>query len=295
MNSSIHLAKSVQMNSSALIITCAITGAETTRERQPHLPITPKEQAEAAKEAIEAGASIIHLHVREDDGRPSQRVERFRDSIQAIREAVPQAIIQISTGGAIGEAIENRMKPLELKPEMASLNLGTMNFGDDVFFNHPKDILALALKMKQLGIVPELEVYEMGMLENAFRLFKQGHIQEPLHFQFVLGVVGGISGEPENLISLVQLLRNRFLGILNKEYHWGVAGVGRFQLPLSMQALVMGGNVRVGFEDNIFYHKGVLAKSNAQFVDRIVRIAKEMGREIATPQQAREIIGLSVK
>src|SRR5689334_6438290 len=127
-----------------VIITCAITGAETTREKQPNLPITPDEQAVAAEEAVKAGASIIHLHVREDDGKPSQRVERFEASIQAIRKRVPEVIIQISTGGAIGESIENRAKPLSLKPEMASLNLGTMNFGDDVFFNHPKDIVGLA-------------------------------------------------------------------------------------------------------------------------------------------------------
>jgi 3-keto-5-aminohexanoate cleavage enzyme len=143
-----------------VIITCAITGAETTRERQPNLPVTPKEQAQAAADAVNAGASIIHLHVREDDGKPSQRIDRFRESIDAIRVAAPGVIIQISTGGAVGESIEERAKPLLLKPEMASLNLGTMNFGDEVFMNHPKDILGLASRMRQYGVMPELEIYE---------------------------------------------------------------------------------------------------------------------------------------
>lgn len=268
-----------------VIITCAITGAETTREKQPNLPITPKEQAKAAAEAVKAGASIIHLHVREDDGKPSQRVDRFKESIDAIRAAAPGVIIQISTGGAVGESIDNRAKPLSLKPEMASLNLGTMNFGDDVFMNHPRDILGLASKMQQNGVMPELEVYEAGMLENAFRLAKQGVLREPMHFQFVLGVPGGMSGDPKNLVHLVSLLPSA-------EIHWGVAGVGRFQLPLAVQALVMGGHVRVGFEDNIFYRKGEIAKSNAQLVERVAKIAGELGREIATPAITRKLLGI---
>jgi 3-keto-5-aminohexanoate cleavage enzyme len=266
-----------------VIITCAITGAETTRERQPNLPITPQEQALASEEAVKAGASIIHLHVREDDGKPSQRVERFEESIRAIRARVPDVIIQISTGGAVGESIENRAQPLTLKPEMASLNLGTMNFGDDVFYNHPKDIVGLAERMYQLGVVPELEIYETGMLETVFRYAKQGILREPHHFQFVLGVPGGMSGDPRNLVHLVSMLPSQ-------DVHWGVPGVGRFQLPLAVQALVMGGHVRVGFEDNIFYRKGEVARSNAQLVERISRIAGELGREVATPKQARKLL-----
>lgn len=267
----------------SVMITCAITGAETTREKQPNLPITPQEQGVAAEQAVEAGASIIHLHVREDNGEPTQRLDRFREAIEAIRKRVPEAIIQISTGGAIGESIENRAKPLSLKPEMASLNLGTMNFGEDVFFNHPRDIVGLAAQMHQYGVMPELEIYEAGMLESAFRLAKQGILRGPLHFQFVLGVPGGMSGDPRNLVHLVSLLPDA-------EMHWGVAGIGRFQLPLAVQALVMGGHVRVGFEDNIFYRKGELAKSNAQLVQRIAMLARELGREVATPAQARKML-----
>lgn len=276
-----------------VIITCAITGAETTRERQPNLPITPNEQALAAAEAVKAGASIIHLHVREDDGKPSQRIERFAESISTIREKAPEAIIQISTGGAIGESIDNRAKPLTLKPEMASLNLGTMNFGEDVFFNHPRDIVGLASRMHQNGVMPELEIYEVGMLENAFRLAKQGILRPPFHFQFVLGVPGGMSGEAKNLVHLVSVLESGMSDAGNEDIHWGVAGVGRYQLPLAVQALTMGGHVRVGFEDNIFYHKGQIASSNAQLVERITRISRELGREVATPEMARKILGLS--
>ena len=272
-----------------LIITCAITGAETTREKQPNLPVTPEEQAQAAADCVKAGASIIHLHVREDDGKPSQRLERFEQAITAIRKRAPGVIIQISTGGAVGESIDNRARPLVLKPEMASLNLGTMNFGDDVFMNHPRDIVGLAAKMREHGVMPELEIYEVGMLESAFRLAKQGVISAPLHFQFVLGVPGGMSGEPANLVHLVSLMESQMPG---KTSHWGVAGVGRYQLPLAMQAMTMGGHVRVGFEDNVFYAKGVLAKSNAQLVERITRLSGELGREVATPARAREMLGI---
>lgn len=271
-----------------LIITCAITGAETTKNQQPHLPITPEEQAKAAQEAVKAGASIIHLHVRENDGTPSQRLERFEESITAIRKRAPEVIIQISTGGAIGESLDNRAGPLSLKPEMASLNLGTMNFGDDVFQNHPKDIVALAQKMTKYGVIPELEIYEAGMLEAAFTLLKKGVLKEPLHFQFVLGISGGMSGDLRNLLHLVALLESK----LGSDTHWGVAGIGRHQLPLAVHAMTLGGHVRVGFEDNIYYKKGELAKSNAQLVERVARLAKEIDRPVATPQEARQLLGI---
>ncbi len=277
-----------------LIITCAITGAETSRQKQPALPITPKEQGAAALEAFEAGASVIHLHVREDDGRPSQRPERFAESIAEIRARAPGVIIQISTGGAVGESIENRLKPLDLKPEMASLNLGTMNFGEEVFWNHPRDIGALAARMTVLGIIPELEVYETGMLETAFRMLKKGELRTPVNVQFVLGVPGGMSGEASNLLHLVGVYERLVgkAGFPMQNFHWGVAGIGRYQLPLAVQALTMGGHVRVGFEDNIFYHKGIVAKSNAELVARIARIATEVGRPLATASQARALLGI---
>ncbi|MEK6705822.1 MAG: 3-keto-5-aminohexanoate cleavage protein [Bdellovibrionota bacterium] len=278
------------MDRQSLVITCAITGAETTRDKQPNLPVTPDEQANAAYDAIAAGASVIHLHVREDDGKPSQRVERFKQAISAIKAKAPDVIIQISTGGAVGEPIDKRVQPLALKPEMASLNLGTMNFGEEIFYNHPRDIMAMAAKMHKTGIIPELEIYDVGMLESAFRLAKQGILREPLNFQFVLGVPGGMSGEPENLVYLVSILKKYGHG---KTFHWGVAGIGRNELPLAVQAIVMGGHVRVGFEDNIFYHKGELAKSNAQLVARIKMLSEELGRRVAEPVEARKLLGIS--
>lgn len=271
-----------------IILTSAITGAETSRADQPNLPITPEEQAKEAKACFEAGARVIHLHVRDDEGNPTQNMQRFEDSITAIREAVPEVIIQISTGGAVGEPFEKRLAPLALKPEMGTLNAGTLNFGDEIFENHPKDIVRLAEAFKEYGVVPEVEVYESGMIDYVARLVKRGIItHEPLHIQFVLGVPGGMSGKPKNLLYMIEHLAEEI-----PTATWAVAGIGRWHIPTSMVAMVTGGHIRSGFEDNIFYHKGVVADSNAQLVARLARIAKEIGRPIATPEQAREILAL---
>lgn len=274
-----------------IILTAAITGAETTLKDQPNLPITPKAQAIEAKACFEAGARVIHLHVREDDGSPTQRLERFRESIEAIRAAVPEVIIQISTGGAVGEAFEKRLAPLSLKPDMGTLNAGTLNFGDDIFINHPQDIIRLAEAFKEYEVVPEVEVYESGMIDVVSRLVKKGIItHSPLHLQFVLGVPGGMSGKPKNLLYMVEHLAEEI-----PTATWAVAGIGRWHLPTAMVAMVAGGHIRCGFEDNIFYHKGVVADSNAQLVARLARIAKEIGRPLATPEQTREILALPAK
>lgn len=269
-----------------LIITAAITGAETTKEMNPNLPTTPGAQAEDAANCVKAGASIIHLHVRDKKGRPSQSLDDFRASIEAIRSVCnPQPIIQISTGGAVGEDMKKRIKPIvELKPEMASLNVNSMNFGDEIFINDPKDVEKLAEHMLELGVVPEVEVYDAGDIELAQRIQKKGLLKSPVHYQFVLGVPGGLSGEAHNLTHMTRLI--------NKEDSWAVAGVGRYETPLSAMAIVMGGFVRVGFEDNVYYHKGNLADSNAQLVARIARIAKEVGREVANPSETRKILGI---
>lgn len=274
-----------------IILTAAITGAETSRKDQPNLPITPQEQAIEAKACFEAGARVIHLHVREDDGSPTQRLERFEESIKAIREAVPEVIIQISTGGAVGEAFEKRLAPLSLKPDMGTLNAGTLNFGNDIFINHPKDIVRLAEAFKEYNVVPEVEVYESGMIDIVANLVRKGVItHEPLHIQFVLGVPGGMSGKPKNLLYMIEHLAEEIPSAT-----WAVAGIGRWHIPTSMLAMVAGGHIRSGFEDNIFYHKGVIAESNAQLVARLARIANEIGRPIATPEQAREILALPGK
>ena len=271
-----------------LIITTALTGAETTKQAQPNLPITPEEQAETAATCFKAGSRVLHLHVRDDDGNPTQSLERFEDVIQRVRKAVPEMIIQMSTGGAVGEAFEKRMAPLKLKPDMATLNAGTLNFGEEVFINSPPDIERLAAYFGEVGVAPEIEVYESGMIDYVAKLVKKGLITHtPLHVQFVLGVPGGMSGKPKNLLYMAEHLKEEI-----PTATWGVAGVGRWQLPCAMMAIVMGGHVRVGFEDNIFYHKGIIADSNAQLVARVTRLAEEFGRPIATPEQTRKILGL---
>ncbi len=271
-----------------LIITTAITGAETTRKQQPALPITPDEQVQEAKRCFQAGSRVLHLHIREDDGKPSQRLERFQEVIKEVRKEVPEMIIQISTGGAVGAPFEERIAPLKLKPDMATLNAGTLNFGEEVFYNAPQDIVHLAESFKKYHVVPEVEVYESGMIDYVAKLVKKEIIvHTPLHFQFVLGVPGGMSGKPKNLLYMAEHLKEEIPSAT-----WGVAGIGKWQLACGIMAIVMGGHVRTGFEDNVYYHKGVLAKSNEQLVARIKRISEELGRPIATPKQAREILAI---
>ncbi len=267
-----------------LIITAAITGAETTKKQNPALPCTAIEQAEEAYRCWQAGASVVHLHVRDEKQSPSQSVELFEKTSQEIRNRC-DIIIQYSTGGAVGASIADRLAPLNLKPEMASLNAGSINFGNEVFENLPKDILALAAKMKLDNIKPEVEVYDLGMLEYAVTLVKQGYLDQPAHFQFVLGTKHGLSGDPENIF----LLRNK----LPAGSTFAVAGIGRHQLQLAPVAIVAGGHVRVGFEDNIYFSKGVLAKSNADLVERVSLLAKTLQREIAGPAEARKILGIT--
>lgn len=271
-----------------VIITAAITGAETRKEKQPALPISPQEQADCAYQCKLAGASVIHLHVRDDQGNPTQSIEQFSAAISKIQAACGDIIIQISTGGAIGDSLASRMAPLALTPPMATLNAGTLNFGDDIFANSLPDIKKIATSMKKNKIVPEIEVYESGMIDVVKRLIDQGLIASPHpHIQFVLGVLGGMSGKPKNLIYLAEHLQEEI-----PQATWGVAGIGKYQLPLAIQALTMGGHVRVGFEDNIWYHKGKLATSNAELVKRIARIAGELGRNVATITEAKEILNI---
>lgn len=271
-----------------LIITAAITGAETLKKNQPNLPITPFEQAADALKCFEAGARVVHLHVRDELENPTQDIERFNEAIERIRRAVPEMIIQISTGGAVGEDFEKRVAPLKLKPDMGTLNAGTLNFGDEIFMNHPKDIIKLAEVFKELKVVPEIEVYDSGMIDSVANLINKGHIiHTPLHVQFVLGVPGGMNGSPQNVLYMKEHLAK-----LIPTATWAVAGIGKWHIPCSLTALVNGGHIRVGFEDNIYYHKNVIAESNAQLVKRISSIAEEIGRPIATPQQTRQILGL---
>ena len=269
--------------SDKLIITCAITGAETTKEQNPSLPVTAEEQAEAAHACFRAGASIIHLHVRDAAGKPSQELERFQRARRLIEDRC-DVVVQFSTGGAVGEAIERRLAPLALKPESASLNVGSINFGDEVFVNLPKDIERLAAEMKRLKIKPEIEVYDIGMLEYGVTLVKKGVVEAPAHFQFVMGTKYGVSGSVENL----DFMKSK----LPEGSTFAVAGIGRFQLELAKPAIEKGGHVRCGFEDNIYFTKGVLADSNAQLVQRIADLGRSLGKKIASPAEARALLGI---
>lgn len=267
-----------------LIITVAPVGAEVTRKETPYLPLTPEEIADEVLRCYNSGASVVHLHARDENGLPTQKKERYREIIEKIKEKAPDIIIQISTGGAIGMSFEERAEPLELNPEFASLTCGTVNFGDGVFYNPPDWIRKFALIMRERKIKPEIEVFEAGMIDNAMKLLKEGLVEEPLHFDFVLGVPGGMSGDPKNLVFLVNSIP--------KNSTWMVAGIGRYEFPLGVIAVTFGGNVRVGFEDNIYLKKGVLAKSNAELVERIAKFSIEFGREIATPAEARKILNI---
>lgn len=266
-----------------LIITAAVVGAELTREDTPHLPLTPEEIAEEARRSCEAGASVVHLHARDSEGLPTQDPEVYGEIIERVRSRC-DAVIQVSTGGAVHMSAEERLAPVSLKPEMASLTTGTVNFGEDVFFN-PWDLLVrFAEAMKEHGVKPELEIFDTGMVANAVRLETMGLLSPPLHFDFVLGVPGALPAGVKNLVHLVESLPSGST--------WSVAGIGRHQLPMAAAAVILGGHARVGLEDNIFYRKGELAQGNAPLVERVVRIARELGRAVADPDEARALLGL---
>jgi 3-keto-5-aminohexanoate cleavage enzyme len=268
-----------------LIITAAICGAEVLKEHNPAVPYKLEEYVREAKLAYQAGASIIHLHVRWDDGTPTQDKDRFKEIIDAIKAEVPDVIIQPSTGGAVGMTDDERLQPLELKPEMATLDCGTLNFGpEDIFVNTEKTIIYFAERMNEIGTMPEIEVFDKSMIDTALRLHKKGIIKGHMHFDFVHGVQGGIGGSLRDFTFMRHSIPDHAT--------YTVAGIGRFEFPLAMAAIIDGGHVRVGFEDNVFISKGVLAKSNGELVEKVVRMAKELGREIANPHEAREILKL---
>lgn len=266
-----------------LIITCCVVGAELTRGTYPYLPLTPDEIAAAAEGAVKAGASVIHLHVRDEQGRPTQRVDVFETVTKKIRERC-DCILQYSTGGAVGTPLEERCAPVQLKPDMATLSMGTMNFGPEIYVNCEKTIKTIAAAIQKYSVMAELEIFDYGMMDTVDVFLKKGYIPQKFHMDFVLGVPGGMSGEPKNLFLLVDRLR--------PGQSWTVAGIGRYELPLSMLAIAMGGHVRVGIEDNIFYRKGEMTKSNAQLVERVVRLAKEANRPVASVKEARRMLGL---
>jgi 3-keto-5-aminohexanoate cleavage enzyme len=272
-----------------LIITGAICGAEVSKEHNPNIPYTVKEIGDEAEAAYKAGSSIIHLHVREDNGTPTQSKDRFKVCIEEIKRRCPDVIILPSTGGAVGMTDDERLQPIYLAPtpEMATLDCGTMNWigGDEIFINTENTIIYFAEEMNKRGIKYELECFDKGMVDTVLRLNSRGIIKEPMHFNFMLGVKGGINATPRDLLFLVNSIP--------KNSTFCVGGIGRYEFPMITMSIIMGGHVRVGFEDNIYLSKGKLAKSNGELVEKVVRISKELGRDIATPDEARKILGIS--
>ncbi|NPV69818.1 MAG: 3-keto-5-aminohexanoate cleavage protein [Firmicutes bacterium] len=270
-----------------LIIVVAPVGAEVTRKEQPNLPITAGEIAREVKRCREAGAAVVHLHVRDKDGNPTQDKNVFRKAIEAIKQEAPDIIVQVSTGGAVWMTPEERMQSIYSHDavEMATISTGTLNFGEDVFMNTFKIMESFAKAIKERGIKPEIECFDAGHLDNAMILVKRGLITLPGHFDFVLGVPGAMAGALRNMVFMSNSVPAGST--------WQVAGIGRAELPLAVASVVSGGHVRVGFEDNIFYSKGRLANSNAELVARVSRVAAEVGREVATPDEARRILGIT--
>jgi 3-keto-5-aminohexanoate cleavage enzyme len=266
-----------------LIITVALDGAEVTREQNPHLPVMPAELAGAAARCRAAGAAMVHVHGRLPDGTPTQDQAVYAEILSAVRAAT-DIIVQVSTGGAVGMSAEERIQPVLLQPEMASLTGGTVNFGQGVFWNPPDLMEHFARTMAEQGVVPEIEAFDLGHIDNALALVRKGILKLPLHFDFVMGVPGGIAPTIRNLLHMAESIP--------AECTWSVAGIGRAQLPLANVAILLGGHVRVGLEDNIYYTKGVLA-SNEMLVERIVRLAAELGRPVAAPDEARRILRLA--
>ena len=268
-----------------VIISCALVGGITKKSHTPYVPITPDEIADQAVEAYEAGAAVVHIHVREDDETPSMNFERFKYIVEKIRNKC-NVVINL-TSANFNTSIEDRVRPFyELKPEIASLDAGTMNWGyKDIFENSPEFLNIATKKMLEVGVKPEIEIFDTGMIDNTKYLIKKGLIKEPPYFQFVLGAPGGMPATAKALLFLVESIP--------KNSKWSAFGIGgQKHLDIMYAALALGGNIRVGLEDNVYMKKGVLAKSNAEMVERAVRIVKEFNKIPATPDDTREILNL---
>ena len=299
-----------------VIITCAVTGAIHTPSMSPYLPVTPEEIADAAIGAAKAGAAIVHLHAREPkDGRPTQDPKMFLRFLPKIK-AASDVVINLTTGGAPTMTIEDRLQPaLQLKPEVASLNMGSMNFGlyemiprvkewkydwekpylagsdDRIFKNTFKDIAYILESCSNNDTRFEIECYDIGHLYTAAHFLDRGLVKPPLFIQSVFGIRGGIGPHPEDVLHM-RRTADRLFG---DQYQWSVLGGGRNQMYVATQSAVMGGNVRVGLEDSLWIGKGRLAKTNTDQVAKIRRILEELGLEVATPDEARRILKLKGK
>lgn len=272
------------------VITAAITGSWPTREQNPNLSITPEEIAKDVYECWKAGAAIAHIHVRNDDGTPSTDFEKYKETIERIRAYKDCDIcINITSSGSVGFGDEERIYPLQkLLPEMASYDAGTLNWQyRTIFENHPRFLEKLGTALIESNIKPEIEIFDAGMIYNAIYYMKKGILKAPCHFQIVLGCPGGMTNTVENLVFLKSLIPAGST--------WAACGIGSGHMPILMTTIAMGGHIRVGMEDNVMWQKGVLAESNAQFVKRAKELLEMNGLEAATPDEARQIYGLTRK
>jgi 3-keto-5-aminohexanoate cleavage enzyme len=259
------------------VLTAALTGPIATKQDNPHLPTTPEEIAAAAAAAYQAGAAVVHIHLRDAQGLPTADLAVARRTVELIEAACP-VLVQLSTGVGLDVAYEDRMHLVELAPRMATLNVCTMSFGRGEFRNPPAGVRRLAARMRELAIKPELEIYDSGHLDVVHTLIAEDLIELPITCSLVLGVQGGMSATPDNLIHLV--------GKLPAGAIWQVIGVGRANLPLTAIGLAMGGNARSGMEDTLWLRRGRPAQSNAELVERMASLAITLDREIATVEQA---------
>lgn len=273
------------------IVNAALTGMVPQKHDNPHVPITPAEIGRDAEAAVARGASIVHLHARDDDGRPAWRRERYAEVIAEVRSRCPDVIVCVSTSGRVFDELEQRADVLDLegdlKPELASLTLGSLNFPTRASVNQPATIRALAERMNERGIVPELEVFDLGMLDYARYLIDRDVLRPPFFVNVLLGSLGTLAATPRNLVQCVEALPEGAT--------WAATGIGRFQFSTNCLALAMGGGVRVGLEDNLWLDDArTEPATNELLVERVVSVAEAMGRRPATPDESRRVIGLPV-
>ncbi|MHC4915806.1 MAG: beta-keto acid cleavage family enzyme [Planctomycetota bacterium] len=270
-----------------LIVTLSMLGNVPTRELNPNVPVAPAEIADVLEDCCRLGVSVAHIHARDDAGRPTHDREKYREILEEIGKRDVDVITQLSTGARGGEnTLESRGQMLDLGCEMASLSTGSSNFPGSVNANNPELIRGLAGKMRELGVKPEIEAFDVAMIDHAVYLAKKGVLSEPMCFNLVMNVPGSIRGTPRNLLHMI--------GSLPAGSTWTVSGIGRSQVPMLGMAMLLGGHVRTGLEDVLEYEPGVPA-SNRTLVERVVRMAGALGREIATPAEAREILGLPAR
>jgi Uncharacterized conserved protein len=275
------------------IITAAVTGAWPKKENNPNVPMTPEEICEDVYACWKAGAAMAHIHMRDDDGNGVMDPARFKKTVELLKERHPDCdiIINMTTSGDIHADDEIRVAHVkELKPEMASYDCGSMNWlHSGLFLNSPKFLEDCGKLFQECNVKPEIEAFDPGMIGNAAYYVKKGILKTPLHFQFCMGCANGIAGSMKNLVFMKETAEE----LVGKDnFTWSCFGVGHSAMEMMYGAIAMGGNIRVGMEDNVMYSKGVLAESNAQFVERAKRVIEEFGCEVATPDEARQILNL---